>query len=162
LRLCSSRGAVSNQQEAEDKGEASHCPIIARLRYARHIVSKGAFAAFVNHPRNGRRSIPAGCLPTEKVALNREIRALQVGFMALDREGLEAAHRNMLAIAFANKLARIAWARGRDYQPILVTLSYPSIRVSLPNHFYNPDKSVAPRSSPARPSTWTAAQSHIE
>src|ERR1700730_15146340 len=29
-------------------------------------------------------------------------------------------HRNMLAIALANKLARIAWAvlpRGRDYQP---------------------------------------------
>jgi hypothetical protein len=30
------------------------------------------------------------------------------------------AHRNLLAIALANKLARIAWAvlaRGRDYQP---------------------------------------------
>jgi hypothetical protein len=29
-------------------------------------------------------------------------------------------HRNMLAIALANKLARIAWAvlaRGREYQP---------------------------------------------
>jgi transposase len=40
--------------------------------------------------------------------------------VALDREGIEAAHRNMLAIALANKLARIAWAvlaRGQAYQP---------------------------------------------
>jgi transposase len=32
-------------------------------------------------------------------------------------------HRNMLAIALANKLARIAWAvlaRGRPYQPRIV------------------------------------------
>jgi hypothetical protein len=32
-------------------------------------------------------------------------------------------HRNLVAIALANKLARIAWAvlaRGRDYQPRIV------------------------------------------
>jgi len=33
------------------------------------------------------------------------------------------AHRNLLAIALANKLARIAWAvlaRGRNYQPRII------------------------------------------
>jgi hypothetical protein len=33
-------------------------------------------------------------------------------------------HRNLLAIALANKLARITWAvpaRGRDYQPRITT-----------------------------------------
>jgi len=45
--------------------------------------------------------------------------------VALDRAGIEAAHRNMLAIALANKLARIAWAvlaRGRSYQPRIVAI----------------------------------------
>jgi transposase len=38
----------------------------------------------------------------------------------IDRASKRLAHRNLLAIALANKLARIAWAvlaRGRDYEP---------------------------------------------
>ena len=38
----------------------------------------------------------------------------------IERASKRLAHRNLLAIALANKLARIAWAvlaRGRDYRP---------------------------------------------
>jgi transposase len=38
----------------------------------------------------------------------------------IERACKRLAHRNLLAIALANKLARIAWAvlaRGRDYEP---------------------------------------------
>jgi hypothetical protein len=41
----------------------------------------------------------------------------------IDR-ALKRMHRNLVAIALANKLARIAWAvlaRGRNYQPLSLT-----------------------------------------
>ena len=51
----------------------------------------------------------------------RPARGACAALLALDRKASKRlAHRNLLAIALANKLARIAWAvlaRGRDYQP---------------------------------------------
>jgi hypothetical protein len=41
----------------------------------------------------------------------------------IERAAKRLAHRNLLAIALANKLARIAWAvlaRGRDYEPRII------------------------------------------
>jgi len=50
----------------------------------------------------------------------RPAAAVRVLLPWIDRASKRLAHRNLLAIALANKLARIAWAvlaRGRDYEP---------------------------------------------
>jgi transposase len=54
------------------------------------------------------------------VILARRPRAAMPGLWPWIEQASKRLHRNMLAIALANKLARIAWAvlaRGRDYQP---------------------------------------------
>jgi len=59
----------------------------------------------------------AGCPRRPPAATCRRVRAL---WPWIDQAARRLAHRNLLAIALANKLARIAWAllsRGRDYQP---------------------------------------------
>jgi transposase len=46
--------------------------------------------------------------------------AAALGLMPWIEKALKRMHRNLVAIALANKLARIAWAvlaRGRSYQP---------------------------------------------
>jgi transposase len=54
------------------------------------------------------------------VVLARRPRAAMRGLWPWIEQASKRLHRNMLAIALANKLARIAWAvlsRGREYQP---------------------------------------------
>jgi transposase len=54
------------------------------------------------------------------VILVRRPRAAMRGLWPWIEQASKRLHRNMLAIALANKLARIAWAvlaRGRAYQP---------------------------------------------
>jgi transposase len=57
------------------------------------------------------------------VILARRPRTAMQGLWPWIEQASKRLHRNMLAIALANKLARIAWAvlaRGRDYQPKIV------------------------------------------
>ena len=54
------------------------------------------------------------------VLIRRPAAALRGLWPWIERAAKRLAHRNLLAIALANKLARIAWAvlaRGRDYEP---------------------------------------------
>ena len=57
------------------------------------------------------------------VVLARRPNAAMRGLWPWIEQAAKRLHRNMLAIALANKLARIAWAvlaRGRDYQPTIM------------------------------------------
>lgn len=57
------------------------------------------------------------------VVLARRPSAAMRGLWPWIEQASKRLHRNMLAIALANKLARIAWAvlaRGRDYQPTIM------------------------------------------
>jgi transposase len=57
------------------------------------------------------------------VILARRPSAARRGLWPWIEQASKRLHRNMLAIALANKLARIAWAvlaRGRDYQPMIM------------------------------------------
>jgi transposase len=54
------------------------------------------------------------------VLIRRPAAAMRGLWPWIERAAKRLAHRNLLAIALANKLARIAWAvlaRGRDYEP---------------------------------------------
>ena len=54
------------------------------------------------------------------VILARRPKTAMAGLWPWIEQASKRLHRNMLAIALANKLARIAWAvlaRGHDYQP---------------------------------------------
>jgi transposase len=58
------------------------------------------------------------------VLIRRLAAAMQGLWPWIERASKRLAHRNLLAIALANKLARIAWAvlaRGRDYEPRITT-----------------------------------------
>jgi transposase len=58
------------------------------------------------------------------VVLVRQPNAAMRGLWPWIERASKRLHRNMLAIALANKLARIAWAvlaRGSDYQPRITT-----------------------------------------
>jgi len=54
----------------------------------------------------------------------RPAAAMRVLWSWIEKASKRLAYRNLLAIALANKLARIAWAilaRGRDYEPRITT-----------------------------------------
>src|SRR6266705_5915649 len=62
----------------------------------------------------------AGIITTIGIDLVRRPRVAMRGLWPWIEQASKRLHRNMLAIALANKLARIAWAvlaRGRAYQP---------------------------------------------
>ena len=94
---------------------------------------KGIFCADISefesyHPRQavgkrGNKYLRTLFVQAAHVVLARRPSAAMRGLWPWIEQASKRLHRNMLAIALANKLARIAWAvlvRGRSYQPRIV------------------------------------------
>jgi len=70
--------------------------------------------------KRGNRYVRTLFVQAAHVILVKRPRAAMQGLMPWIDKALKRMHRNLVAIALANKLARIAWAvlaRGRTYQP---------------------------------------------
>src|SRR6202165_2409988 len=75
--------------------------------------------------KRGNRYLRTLFVQAAHVVLVRRPAAAMLGLWPwIERAAKRLAHRNLLAIALANKLARIAWAvlaRSRDYEPRIIT-----------------------------------------
>jgi transposase len=74
--------------------------------------------------KRGNKYVRTLFVQAAHVVLIRRPQAALRGLMPWIDRALKRMHRNLVAIALANKLARIAWAvlaRGRNYQPLSLT-----------------------------------------
>ena len=71
--------------------------------------------------KRGNKYVRTLFVQAAHVVLIRRPQAAMRGLIPWIDRALKRMHRNLVAIALANKLARIAWAvltRGRNYQPV--------------------------------------------
>ena len=118
-------GGLTNHLECRGGGDRQWCQLHAgtrlwRLARARTEASTGDRTILGKISKRGNKYLRTLFVQAAHVVLARRPNAAMRGLWPWIEQASKRLHRNMLAIALANKLARIAWAvlaRGGTYQP---------------------------------------------